>query len=245
MKDMCIIGLGLCWFQLITFLELIMIPLSGTDDDSLSVGLLRSNWNISKYMELQFAEYWPFYSCFRVLIIPPAQRSILVSLHPSVRPSVRLSVRPASCVRSVAPTVLVGSISYLYISERRHSSCSSYSEQCLKKWHIRLYLEALYQLCLAMSSAVMWYEYWLISDIWNHLQLDCLLNSLFKVATNKISKALHHWLLCAGNPLMTGGFPSQRASNSKRTSISWRHHKTFGFALVIPENYSDWFCLGK
>ena len=41
---------------------------------------------------------------------------ILVSLRPSVCPSVRPSrVRPASRVRSVASTVLVGSISYLYI----------------------------------------------------------------------------------------------------------------------------------
>ena len=49
----------------------------------------------------------------------PAQRScwggILVSLHPSVCPSVCPSVRPVSRIRSVAPTVLVGSISYLYI----------------------------------------------------------------------------------------------------------------------------------
>ena len=59
-----------------------------------------------------------------IVIIPPAQRScwgILVSLPPSVRhPSVRRpfvspSVRPTSRVRSVALTVLVGSVSYLYI----------------------------------------------------------------------------------------------------------------------------------
>ena len=37
------------------------------------------------------------------------------SVHLSVRPSVRPSVCPASCVHSVAPTVLVGSISYLHI----------------------------------------------------------------------------------------------------------------------------------
>ena len=51
---------------------------------------------------------------------------ILVSLRPSVRLSVRPSVRPASRVRSVAPTVLVGSISYLYILSsnfRRYVAC--------------------------------------------------------------------------------------------------------------------------
>ena len=70
-----------------------------------------------------------------IVIIPPAQRScwgILVSLPPSVRhPSVRRpfvspSVRPTSRVRSVALTVLVGSVSYLYILSsnfRRYVAC--------------------------------------------------------------------------------------------------------------------------
>ena len=38
-------------------------------------------------------------------------------------PSVRPSDRPASCVRSVAPTVLVGSISYLYILSSNFRRC--------------------------------------------------------------------------------------------------------------------------
>ena len=42
---------------------------------------------------------------------------------PSVRPSVRPLVRPASRVRSVAPTVLVGSISYLYILSSNFRRC--------------------------------------------------------------------------------------------------------------------------
>ena len=41
--------------------------------------------------------------------------SVHPSVRPSVRPPVRPSVLPAFHVRSVAPTVLVGSISYLYI----------------------------------------------------------------------------------------------------------------------------------
>ena len=70
-------------------------------------------------------------------IIPPhttkllGEEGILVSLRPSVRPylilsirpSVRQSVFPASRVRSVAPTVLLGSISYLYISSSNFRGC--------------------------------------------------------------------------------------------------------------------------
>ena len=48
---------------------------------------------------------------------------ILVSLHPSLCPSVHPSIRPASRIRSVAPTVLVGSISYLYISSSNFRMC--------------------------------------------------------------------------------------------------------------------------
>ena len=53
----------------------------------------------------------------------------------SVRPSVRLSVhpsrvRPASHVRSVAPTVLVGSISFLYILPSNFRSCVACKAFC-------------------------------------------------------------------------------------------------------------------
>ena len=36
-------------------------------------------------------------------------------------------------------------------------------------------------------------------------------------------KAPRHWALW-GDPSVTGGFPSQRASNAENVSISWRHH---------------------
>ena len=58
---------------------------------------------------------------------------ILVSLHPSVRPSVCPSFRPASRVRSVVPTVLVGSISYLYILSSNFRRCVACKVSC-KIW---------------------------------------------------------------------------------------------------------------
>ena len=51
---------------------------------------------------------------------------ILVSLHLSVRPS----VRPATRVRSVAPTVLVGSISYLHILSNNFRRCGVCKVPC-------------------------------------------------------------------------------------------------------------------
>ena len=40
--------------------------------------------------------------------------------------------------------------------------------------------------------------------------------------------------LCEGNPLVTGGFPSQRASNAKNVPIWWRQHGKW--REEIPKN---------
>ena len=57
----------------------------------------------------------------------------------------------------------------------------------------------------------------------NHRRLGCLLNRLFRCRSKKTSK-LRVTGLCGGNQLVTGGFPSQRASNAENVSIWWRHH---------------------
>ena len=59
--------------------------------------------------------------------------------------------------------------------------------------------------------------------MWNHPRLDCSLNCLSMQAQNKPSK-LGVTGLCEGNPLVTSGFPSQRASNAENVSILWCHH---------------------
>ena len=59
--------------------------------------------------------------------------------------------------------------------------------------------------------------------VWNHRRLDCLLNRLFWRKSKKTSK-FRVTGLCGGNPPVTGGFPSQRASNAENVSIWWRHH---------------------
>ena len=47
----------------------------------------------------------------------------------------------------------------------------------------------------------------------NHQRLECLLNRLFERISKKTLK-LRVTGLCEGNPPVTGGFPSQRASNA-------------------------------
>ena len=40
--------------------------------------------------------------------------------------------------------------------------------------------------------------------------------------------------ICEGNPPVTGGFPSQRASNAENVSIWWRHHGV-GWVNRVPQ----------
>ena len=57
----------------------------------------------------------------------------------------------------------------------------------------------------------------------NHRRPDCLLKTLFRRRSKKTSK-LRVTGLCEVNPPVTGGFPSQRASNAENVSIWWHHH---------------------
>ena len=57
----------------------------------------------------------------------------------------------------------------------------------------------------------------------NHRRLDCFLSRLFRRRSKKTSK-LRTNDLCEGNPAVTGGFPSQKASNVENVWIWWRHY---------------------
>ena len=57
----------------------------------------------------------------------------------------------------------------------------------------------------------------------NHRHLDCLLNRLFRHRSKETSK-LRITGLYEGNPLVTGRFHSQRASNAENVFIWWYHH---------------------
>ena len=60
----------------------------------------------------------------------------------------------------------------------------------------------------------------------NRRRIDCLFNCLFRLTSNKTLKPAL-LALDAGNPPVTGGFPSQRASNAETVSIWWCHHGGF------------------
>ena len=80
-------------------------------------------------------------------------------------------------------------------------------------------------------GAPRWFRYFLLLH-WrhnkhdgasNHQRLGCLLSRLFRRLSKKTSKPRVTGL-SDGNPPVTGGFPSQRTSNSEKVSISWRYH---------------------
>ena len=70
------------------------------------------------------------------------------------------------------------------------------------------------------------------NGISNHRQPNCLLNPDFKRRSKKTSK-LRVIGLCEGNPPVTGGFPSQRASDAESISIWWHHHTFSMFCFIL------------
>ena len=62
-----------------------------------------------------------------------------------------------------------------------------------------------------------------IHGVSNHQHLDRLLSCLSRRPSKTTSK-LCVTSLCEGNPPVTGGYLSQRASNAENISIWWRHH---------------------
>ena len=72
----------------------------------------------------------------------------------------------------------------------------------------------------------------------NHRRLDCLLNHLFRRRWKKTSK-LRVTGLWEENPLVTGEFPSQRASNVEKVSIWLRHHASPSQYKYCLSMYSD------
>ena len=59
----------------------------------------------------------------------------------------------------------------------------------------------------------------------NHWHLNCLLNRLFRCRSKKTKFCVTG--LCEGNPPVTGGFPSQKASDAENIYIWWRHHGNY------------------
>ena len=86
---------------------------------------------------------------------------------------------------------------------------------------------------------------WSIALKWRHNERDgvsnhqhhvCLLKRLFRRRSKKTPK-LRVASLCEGDSMVTGEFPSQRASNAKNVSIWWRHHAKFGDWEDTPVTY--------
>ena len=66
----------------------------------------------------------------------------------------------------------------------------------------------------------------------NHRLLDCLVKRLFRRRSKKTSKICVTGLW-EGNPPVTGGFPSRKASRTENVSIWWRHHDAHGLRFVV------------
>ena len=90
-----------------------------------------------------------------------------------------------------------------------------YFRICNPKQTLYIYKIAIY-ICIITSY-----------DIPKHRRRECL----FSRRSTETSE-LRVTGLCEGNPPVTGGFPSQRASNTENVSIWWRHHEIYGWKEI-------------
>ena len=77
------------------------------------------------------------------------------------------------------------------------------------------------------------------NGVWNHQRLDCLLNCLFRCRSKETSK-LRVTGLGEANPLLTIGFPSQRASYCPILTLRYKQSikHVSGAANVVPDTLS-------
>ena len=80
------------------------------------------------------------------------------------------------------------------------------------------------------SSYTLQWRHYERDGVSTHRRLDCFFNRLFSHRPTKTSK-LRLTGLCEVNSLVTGEFPTQRASNVKNVSILRRHHE------IVMHNY--------
>ena len=73
--------------------------------------------------------------------------------------------------------------------------------------------------------------------VWSHQHLVCLLGRLFRRTSKKAFK-FHVTGHCEGNLPVTGGFPSQRASDAANVSI-WLRHR--GLGVEVYDFKWQWF----
>ena len=70
------------------------------------------------------------------------------------------------------------------------------------------------QMASNAENVSIWWHHNEHDGISDHRHLDCLLSRLFRLRSKKTLK-LHVTGLCDGDPLVTGGIPSQRTSNGE------------------------------
>ena len=89
----------------------------------------------------------------------------------------------------------------------------------------------LWGICRVIKTWSMFYFFTAMSQVHhgvsNNWQLHCLFNCLLRCTSKRLSSSMLQ-ALCEGNPPVTGGFPSQSASNEVNTCMRWHQ------VIIIP-----------
>ena len=135
-------------------------------------------------------------------------------------------------VSQITSLMIVFSTVYLETDQRKHQSSASLAYvrgihrrpvNSLHKWPVMRKMFPYDDVIMQCSIPSLQWHHNEHDGVSNHQRLHCLLNCLFRRRSKKTSKLCIAGL-CEGNPSVTSGFPSQRASNMQNISIWWRHH---------------------
>ena len=113
------------------------------------------------------------------------------------------------------------------------TNCNSSQLICFSSYRSR-YLNKRHGFFLGILISLWWW-YNGRDGIPNDQPHGCILNCFSRHRSKKRSK-LCITGLCPGNPLVTGEFPAQRASNTENASIGWRHHVTAASWNILDVN---------
>ena len=136
--------------------------------------------------------------------------------------------------RSTSYHIIIVVLSTHFSVIRRNKTHMDHKENkilfCSVFVYVKKFLSVVFTTALHAHSTLIRSLHWRHNErdsVTNHQRIECLPNRLFRRRSTKSPK-LRVTDPCEGNPPVTGGFPSQRASNAENVSIWWRHHVQLG-----------------
>ena len=102
---------------------------------------------------------------------------------------------------------------FLHYTRNRHPKVGTWCRG------IGCHFRVLSHIDISLYIDVTWISWYVKSPV-----IPVFVQPFIQVYIKENIKVLHYWALCEGNPPVTGGFSTQRVSNTENVYMSWQHH---------------------